>query len=300
MRRLTKRSLRRVVVLVTAALLCLTLVAELGLRSAGVLDFPVYAVDDEIGYIPAPNQSGAFLNRNRWQLNERSMSSPPWASSGKKNLLLLGDSVVWGGNTMGQDEKLGPLLQVQLPDMQVWSVGAGSWSVLNEVAYLDRYPDVPREVDAIVWILNSEDFSANPSRWASDTTHPRAKPLSALWYVVAKWVIPKTGTSLTETASSDVSDISSNSAKKFQERLHELARTKRVLIVLYPNKLEAQAPSVRYLAFRQAVQSAMNNCCSWLEVREHAEWNAGLYRDTIHPTPNGNQALAELIGRASQ
>lgn len=71
---------------VVAAVLLLAL-AEFALRLAGVTDFPTYETDDTIGYIPAPAQSGAFLNKNRWQVNERSMGSGPWQPDGQRDLV---------------------------------------------------------------------------------------------------------------------------------------------------------------------------------------------------------------------
>jgi len=49
--------------------------AEIAVRLSGILDFPTYAVDSEIGYIVKPNQSGKFLNKNPWAFNDRSVRS---------------------------------------------------------------------------------------------------------------------------------------------------------------------------------------------------------------------------------
>ena len=80
-----------------------------------------------------------------------------------------------------------------------------------------------------------------------------------------------------------------------QKRLAQLAPGKRVLVVLYPDQAELKAPTPHYLAFRQALRSAMDGCCDLLEVREDAQWQAHLYRDDIHPTPEGNRVLAAMI-----
>lgn len=176
------------------AVVMLLALAEFALRLAGVTDFPTYETDDTIGYIPAPAQSGAFLNKNRWQLNERSMGSGPWQPDGQRDLVLLGDSIVWGGNSLDHPDKLGPQLQaVSGSRWRVWSAAAGSWSVRNQLAYLDRYPDVEAEADALVWVLNTGDLSAEPSRWHSDSTHPRSRPHSALLYVANKYAAPRLG-----------------------------------------------------------------------------------------------------------
>ena len=39
----------------------------------------------------------------------------------------------------------------------------------------------------------------------------------------------------------------------------------------------------------------MDGCCELLEVREDAQWQPHLYRDSIHPTADGNRVLASMI-----
>lgn len=275
------------------------LLAEAGLRLAGVTDFPTYETDDTIGYIPAPAQSGAFLNKNRWQLNERSMGSGPWQPDGQRDLVLLGDSIVWGGNPLDQPDKLGPQLQaVSGSRWRVWSAAAGSWSVRNQLAYLDRYPDVEAEADALVWVLNTGDLSAEPSRWHSDSTHPRSRPHSALLYVANKYAAPRLGFSTgggEPLPATDSSAISTLTASLLSQRLSALAASKQVLVVLYPDINELDAPTDHYLRFKQVLTTAMNGCCALLELRDQPDWKADLYRDSIHPSPQGNRVLAHLI-----
>ena len=89
--------------------------------------------------------------------------------------------------------------------------------------------------------------------------------------------------------------IAADTVNALQKRLAQLAPGKRVLVVLYPDQAELKAPTPHYLAFRQALRSAMDGCCALLEVREDAQWQAHLYRDDIHPTPEGNRVLAAMI-----
>ena len=44
-------------------------------------------------------------------------------------------------------------------------------------------PQVPASVNRIVFVLNSGDFEG-ASSWACELTHPRTRPVVALWYLV--------------------------------------------------------------------------------------------------------------------
>ena len=158
------------------------------------------------------------------------------------------------------------------------------------------------ETDVLVWVLNTGDLAAQPSRWASDDTHPRSRPASALTYVLGKYLLPRLGLFREPAANASLpaEPISSDTARLFKDRLAQLAATKRVLVVLYPDQTELSQPTSHYQVFLQAVQEATAGCCSLLEVRVQPNWNAGLYRDGIHPTPQGNQVLSGLIAQALQ
>src|SRR5579864_1123682 len=128
-------------------LLCLFfLVSEFAVRASGLTDFPLYNVDSEIGYLPAPNQQGSFLHKHSWAYNDRSMGvASAWNPAGHTNILLIGNSIVSGGNPFDQKEKLGPLIQETIGDTYaLWPISAGGWTNINEIVYLNRNPDVAK------------------------------------------------------------------------------------------------------------------------------------------------------------
>lgn len=276
-----------------AAILVLLLLAEVGLRWAGVINFPVYSTDDQIGYIAAPQQSGAFLRKNRWELNAQSMGTGAWAPNGDKDVLLLGDSLVWGGNPLDQPQKLGPQLESQLAGWRVWPASAGSWAVLNEITYLHRHPDVVAQADQLVWILNTGDFG-NRTQWSSESTHPKTIPVSALGYVVQKYVVPRIFASGPKEVEAVPPSIHLDSVNAFKDELQKL-HGRKILVVLYPDRKELAAESPLYVDFKKAMVGAMGDCCQLVELRSQPGWNASLYRDEIHPTAEGNQVLAGIL-----
>lgn len=293
-----KRTINSCAIWTLALLLCSAVLGEVGLRWAGVTDFPVYQTDEVTSYIPAPEQSGAYLNKNRWLVNERSMGSGPWEPKVQRDLLLLGDSLVWGGNPLDQADKLGPRLQAAVGDRwRVWSASAGSWSVLNELAYLDRFPDVQAETDVMVWVINTGDLASKPSQWSSDDSHPRSHPQSALIYAVGKYVAPRLGfgAEVPPSTVKNASAISAETAELLKSRLSQLATNKRILIVLYPDKTELGSATTHHQTFKSVLESLLGGCCTLLELREQNDWQASLYRDDIHPSAPGNEVFARLI-----
>ena len=88
---------------VKIALACLTVIAissEIGLRLAGAGSYPLYDIDDKIKYIPSANQHGTYFNRYAWHFNDRHMASRSnWSAEKHPNLVLVGNSIVLGGNT---------------------------------------------------------------------------------------------------------------------------------------------------------------------------------------------------------
>lgn len=183
------RRLKRLLLIASgAAVLLGPVVAELAARASGLTNFPLYIADSHIGYIPAPSQSGSFLHSNDWVFNEISMGTPrPFSPTDtQRDILLVGDSIVYGGNPSAQAERLGPQ-PAAASGAVVWPIGAGSWGLQNELTYLRDHPEVASSVDEIVFVLNGGDFSG-PSMWRSEQTHPRTRPLSALAYLLMKYV----------------------------------------------------------------------------------------------------------------
>ena len=143
--------------------LALTLVAgEALVQLLGVVDIPLYRADPTLGYIPAPSQSGNFLNFKQWQFNEYSMGSGAFELDSRRFKILLGDSTVMGGNPLAQSERLGPQLE-DLTGWQVWPVSAGSWALQNQLAYIHKYPQLLNKVDAVAIVSNSGDFDGPSS-----------------------------------------------------------------------------------------------------------------------------------------
>lgn len=278
-----------------------------GLRLAGLIDFPLYDADPRIGYIPRANQAGVFLDRNHWQINEKSQGSRPWHPDQKTDLLLLGDSIVWGGNPLDQPQKLGPSLERRLPDVEVWSASAGSWGVPNEVEYMDRFPEVIAASEVLVWVLNSGDLGRR-SQWASQVTHPRHRPVSALWYALQKYGEPRLQAlwpSPAATAPAAVAEpppILPETEALFHARLKTLAEHAKVLVVIWPDRPTTAGDAAARAAHQEFSRHVRQLAAPPVQVLDLLENPPPVadYRDGIHPSPAGNEYLADKIAAALQ
>jgi len=257
------------------ALLCAALLlAEISLRLSGVTDVPLYRPDPHYGYIPQANQRGAWKNKNRWVHNSLSMASYEEFKPG--GILLVGDSIVSGGNQSDHAERLGPQI-TKLTGETVWPISAGSWSLLNELAWLRQNPEVVRNVDRFVFVLNDGDF-IDPSIWRIDPDHPDHKPVSRVYYLIDRLILaPRRPVQAPPPSGRDW---------RSEFRAFRASTNKPVLVVLYsgrpdaPDKMERWAPD-----FAPEV----------LIAKDDPRWVAATFRDHLHPDAGGTSVLARLI-----
>jgi hypothetical protein len=262
---------------------------EVGVRAMGMIDFPLYEANPVVGYIPAANQSGRFMNRNAWSFNSLHMGAAEFAPGDGLDLLLVGDSIVFGGNAYAEGERLGPQLQEKLAG-RVWPISAGSWALRNELTWVRTNPSVANKVTALVFVLNNGDFE-EASSWNCELTHPRQRPTLALAYLFRKYV-----NAIGECSGETRPELKVPAGDLRRELADYLANNNgRTLFVLYPEAKDlASADAMR--PYREFLQAA--GVQHILEIGKDARWSAALYKDAIHPTPAGNSVLAEIIASA--
>jgi len=271
---------RRVLKGLLACILCLVAAEAL---ARVVFDFPLYEADDELGYWPRANQEGAFLFRNDWAFNSTSLGvEKEFQPSAKLDVLLVGDSIVYGGNELQQAQKLGPMLQ-QETGWAVWPAGAGSWALQNELTFLGRHPELVAGSDVIAFVVNSGDFGS-PSEWRSAFTHPREKPPIFLIYLFQRYVLP----------------LDPPPASPMPVRRADL-------LAWWTDF--ATSTNKPLIVFAYSNQGELAQRCTWVprHLMARGSWycydgkklpgTAG-FRDDIHPSVRGNQVLAGQIAQA--
>lgn len=284
--------------------MALLVVAEVGVREAGLVDFPIYVRDDYFGYAPAPNQTGRFLNQNDWIFNDRGMGvGATWKPSGSTDVVVIGNSIILGGNTYAQSDKVVPRIQGLLrSSCTTWPIAAGGWTTVNEYRFLERHPDVVDGADFFVWeVMAHQMGGVNP--WARETTHPTQRPQWATGYVVRKALdqrFPSTPRFVLRANSEAASNY-----LQFASMLGRLSkasgRTPAGIIFLYPDQeqLTAFRSGRDWLPERTPLQElAARHNVVLIDVASFPQWTVGLYKDGIHPTREGNAVLASILAEA--
>lgn len=264
---------------------------------------PLYHADNSIGYIPLPNQSGSAYGR-LWVFNERSMgTASPFRPTARNDIVLIGDSLVFGGQ-FTQTDKLASRLEA-VSGAKVWPISAPSWALQNELQYLRDHPEVVRGADEIVFLLNAKDFRW-PSSWASKLSHPRHPeplPRSLLWSAIRrKWHRtfgkpadatkvqtpyrrPRPPPGLKVAPRDNIADV---------EALVRSAR-KPIYFIFYPDQVELPGPDRCGFELPDVARlPGLTVAC----VKADKRWSRARYSDHIHPTVEGVEVLSRIIAES--
>ncbi|KAA9353459.1 hypothetical protein [Larkinella humicola] len=143
-----------------ALVFCLfLLLVELAGRYYGLTNYPLYDASSEYEYLLKPNQD-VRIYRNRFTTNEFSMRSAPIAKTDTLVVLLVGDSIINGGNSIDQDSLASTLVEKELlrkygKKVRVLNISDKTWSPDNVVAYLKKFGVFG--ADMILMVANSGD-----------------------------------------------------------------------------------------------------------------------------------------------
>lgn len=286
----------------------LLVVTEVVVRCMGLVDFPIYQIDDQVGYFPQPSQSGAFLGRNRWVFNSSSMGiEAPWQPSDRTDVLLIGNSVILGGNHYDQPEKVAPQIQRQVASRcAIWPVATGGWGTVNEYRFLERHPDIVDGADFFIWEIMAHQMSG-PQGWTRETAIPTHLPWWATGYLLRKlahdkfpqWTLPEP-----QRASLGEAELG-HYYQRFDAMLDRLQRSARSkpagILFLYPDRQQLQGArqGLEWFVDRQRIEEiARSHGLVLIDISRYPQWTDAMYRDQVHPTSEGNAVLAGILRQA--
>lgn len=291
-----------------AAMAGVLVATEVAVRALGWVDFPVYVLDDEIGYYPQPNQSGAFMGTNRWVFNNRSMGiATPWKPGNQTDVLLIGNSVVLGGNPYDQPDKVAPQMQTRVDARcAIWPVATGGWSTVNEYRFLERQPDLVEGADFFIWEVMGHQMNGAHG-WSRETVIPTHPPVWATGHVLQKllyerwWPWAQTAPQQKAVGSAQVVHHYQQFDAMLQRLQRAAGRKPAGIIFLYPDRqqLQGSRQGLEWLVDReQYVRMAATHGLVLIDIARYPQWTDALYRDQVHPTAAGNAVLADILAQA--
>lgn len=295
-------SLRRRVMIALACVTALLICSEAGLRLAGAGSYPLYEIDDDIKYLPAADQHGAYLNRYAWHFNNRHMASnSDWNEGKHPNLLLVGNSIVLGGANSGYEENLGARLENDLNGRyRVWPVAAGGWTNINEMAYLDRNAEVLRDADAVILEFMRGGLSI-PAPWPGFDIFPNERP----WLLTAYILRQHWRSHLAKIGARDFSSLPQAGMpdeiqlERFKALVTRIAKERKLVIFLYPTVANLRNQSEWQRAIAPIMELCRAATAKCVDIALAPEWNESAYfSDGVHQTAEGTKILASLLARA--
>ena len=167
--------------------LVLLISGELILRAFGFGNAVLYTPDDMAGFFPAANQDVYRLG-GRVITNEFGMRAPPYARekpAGVFRILMLGDSTLYGGQYVHQNELYARLLEKNLgqvrpnQEVQVLNMGVNGWGPFNKLGFVEKFGTFGADVCVIS--LPVDDFR-RPKIHMWDTPYFRASAPPRLAY----------------------------------------------------------------------------------------------------------------------
>jgi lysophospholipase L1-like esterase len=306
-----RRRARRLFRWLVAVVLLLAIAAEIFARlGLGLGDPPLSIADPKIEYVFKPGSYHRF--HHRVFINDFSMRSPPLTphktNPSEQRVLVIGDSIVFGGVQTDDSQLATALLSARLADslhapVYIANISAGSWGPPNQLAYLEKFGLF--DGDLIVLVLSSHDYADAPTfePIVGTASFPDRAPISAAWEGFSRYVLhrssapPEPGNGiLTATADPNAIAACLDSVRKIilMAREHGVP----ILIAQHRERAEQNAP------FEHPGHAAIASIARQLNVplielgpafKRSMDAGQDPYRDPIHPTALGQQILADTL-----
>ncbi|MEH1767665.1 MAG: SGNH/GDSL hydrolase family protein [Nostoc sp.] len=305
-------------IVISAVVVGLFVVVEIGLRSLFGFGNPlIYIGDEQIGYLLAPNQRTRRFG-NRIEINEYSMRGSPIekipAPSGLR-ILLLGDSIANGGWWTDQTNTISSLIMCSLVSftnnsnyhkVEVLNASANSWGPRNELAYLEKFGNF--NAQAVVLLINTDDLFATPPTSlpvGRDRNYPDRKPPLALAEVWQRYILKQKPIPELQAVQNEPGDrvgINLEAIAKIQALTRH--SNSQFLLVMTPLLREIGEPGPRdyEIKARQRLsdftKAQQINYIDFLPSFNSTTNPQGLFHDHIHLNLQGNKFVSEVIERS--
>jgi hypothetical protein len=303
-----KRWLIALGILALLGLIAGELVARFALRLG---DPPLYVADPQVEYLMVPSSTYhrfyATSTYNRWSMRATPELEKTKADPNELRILVMGDSIVNGGPQTDDAELVTSLLTRRLPGRTrrptlVANISAGSWGPANLLGYSKKFGFFA--ADYIVLVLNHEDATDVPTFKPLRSEHPTRKPILALEEVIFRYIpawlgrfrTPAAATELPPERQLELEDQALGSLRQLVAAGR--ASGAQVIAVLHASREEAESgrPKPGALHIRQVLTELGVPVADSTEAFRTATIQGHrVYRDDLHPMPQGQTVLANVI-----
>ncbi|MDJ1172925.1 SGNH/GDSL hydrolase family protein [Roseofilum capinflatum] len=298
------------------AILVLFLITETILRLGFGLGKPALVqADSDTGYRFQPNQDlwrfGRTIIYN--QYSQRSDPITPEKTPGTLRILMVGDSVLNGGNPIDQPDTISEKLKVQLENsgypLEILNASSGSWGLGNQWGYLQKFGLF--DSDLVILQIGVHDLvqPTSTSDAVGSIYFPDRPPLLAISEAWSRYAWPRIqGYFPLNAPSSEIPQSQLQPEEQFTENMDTLQAMIRfiraqdipILVVFTPNRFDLipnpQIPPY-YPEFFTLLESEKIPV-----VDVYQAWSTlspsvidSFFRDSVHLNEQGNQAVVTLI-----
>lgn len=254
---------------------------ELALRGLGLGQPPLLVADRQMEYRFRPNQNlrrfGHPIRINRWGMRSAPLSLQP--TPAVRRLLVLGDSITWGGAETDQDRIAVSRLQRQLgPGWELLNLSTPSWGPANWLGAVRHFGLLA--APQVLLVISSHDADDDPSYapLEGNPETPTHNPPLALVELWQRYLAPRL-VRLLPGAAPPSAALSPNVASPLAPNVPEAWTRRR------PPELGAPMPSLAALSRAIRAQGAQ------LVVLQH--WERGEI-ESGRPYPNHDRIAALL------
>jgi len=281
------------------------LLGELIGRYFGLHDYPTHVSSSKFEYIYAPNQE-RLIYRNKFSTNEFSMRSKPFTNKDTSVVLLIGDSVINGGNLTDQDCLGSTILENSLTKtfekpVRVLNISGGSWGPDNAAEYVKQYGLF--DADIVVLVVSSHDAYDNMTNAKIVDNHPQffsrnyylawGKLIERGWQQIERWVLKRNNQQKVKNSDLGISQSSNfNSGFDYFRKISSQYNIPFV-IYLHPSFKEFKDQSMSDLGREIIEYSEINQIDIIQEIKTPLEGKH--YRDGIHYSEIGQKHLAKTL-----
>jgi len=307
---------KRLTYRVALATLAVFLMTETGLRLGLGLGKPALVqADSEIGYRFQPNQDlwrfGRSIIYN--QYSQRSDPITPEKPPGTLRILMVGDSVLNGGNPIDQSDIISEKLKVQLENtgysLEVLNASSGSWGLGNQWGYLRTFGLF--DSDLVILQIGVHDLvqPMSSSDAVGSIYFPDHPPMSAISEAWSRYAWPRVRGYLPLNApSSEIPQSPITPEEQFTENMKTFQKIVQfiraqdipVMVLFTPNRFDLipnpQTPPY-YPEFLTLLESEQIPVIDVYEAWSTLSPSVidSFFRDSVHLNEQGNQAVVLLI-----